>query len=622
MADTPSVEQIWADPDFQGLSQDEKRKVLSSVDPDFAGLATGEQNQVLGVHAIQSGSGQTKLQKAAETITKLLNFVNDPTGNLGKARRELAGLPGNSMGFDEMQAQGDELFNRAGDATTDILGKTFPKAGPVPAALAGTAVSMANPLNWLGPKGAPGEMNYIARPAEVSPEVAATGVPFTRADLSKNSATASLEASVAKTPTGAGPIEKFRASQKAAIDDFISRLQGEQGTNQPALSTGMEAKDALNTEQAANRALKNQLYSKVPKDAPVPLTTFTKLYNDIANELPEQIKGIVKKHAQLDANPAQPGDVGEFKGNTKQIPQPGPDYQPSLTPNATKPEYNIGYEAAPGTPSQKSNAPTLDDVRMLRSKLGMVAKKGGLDGFNAARLRDALTGDINDLAKSGGPLEQLLGTQAKDSLSAATNFAREHYQLRDHPLVQRLLNTEKMSDIPDMVFGRGRAEDVGVARAALGDIGFKAAQKAYFTDLLHTKDIGKALDKLDPGFLDAALTGKQLQALKLLDKIKKMALTAEKITPMQGSSRANAIWGLLGASGAELATGHPIAAAVTAVGGLAIPRAVAEAYLASTKGLGPFRPSVVARTVYPAVAAQRPIDKLKAYIRNQRQSPG
>lgn len=615
MADTPTVDQVWSDPDFQGLPIEEKRKVLSSVDPDFAGLKKVEQDQVLGVHTIQSGTGQTNLQKAADTISKVMDFVNNPG----------PGMKNSAIPFNALEPAGNNLFNRAGDATTDFLGKLG--APPAVSAGAGTIVSMANPQNWLTTQPVNQGVNTaVMKPAQVPADVASTGVPFTRADLSGNPATASLEATLAKTPTGAGPIEKFRAAQKAAIDDFISRLQGEQGTNQPALATGMEAKDALLNEQGANRTLKNDLYSQAPKDAPVPLNTFTKVYNDLANELPDQIKSIVKKHAQIDPNPVQPGDAGEFVGDTKQIPQPGPDYQPSLTPQATKPEYNIGYEASPGTPVQKPNAPTLDDVRLLRSKLGAVAQKGGLDGFNAAKLRDALTGDINDLANSGGPLDQLMGGQAKDSLNRATNFAREYYQLRDHPLVQRLLNTEKMSDIPDMIFGRGRAEDVNVAKAALGDVGFKAAQRSYFTDLLHSKDIGKEMGKLDPGFVSAALTPKQIQALQLLDKVKKMALTAEKITPMTGSSRMNANLALLGTAGATFLKGHPITAAGMAVGGLAIPRVLAEAYLASTKGLLPFTVGKNAAT-FAALSSQvpkkqRPIEKLRNYIHSQRRSPG
>lgn len=59
MANQPSVEEVWNDPDFQGLPAEEKRKVLTQIDNDFAQLPTAEQDKVVGIDAVSTDESPT-----------------------------------------------------------------------------------------------------------------------------------------------------------------------------------------------------------------------------------------------------------------------------------------------------------------------------------------------------------------------------------------------------------------------------------------------------------------------------------------------------------------------------------------------------------------------------------
>lgn len=73
----PDVQQVWGDPDFQGLPMEEKRKVLTSIDPDFKGLPSDQQDQVLGVHTLQSAASQNPdiLKSTFDALSPTLNQV-------------------------------------------------------------------------------------------------------------------------------------------------------------------------------------------------------------------------------------------------------------------------------------------------------------------------------------------------------------------------------------------------------------------------------------------------------------------------------------------------------------------------------------------------------------------
>ena len=75
-------------------------------------------------------------QKASDVISPVLSAV----GNFGKP----------NVPYNEMTNQGNKPFEEAGTATTEFLGK-LGVPGTV-AAIPGTAISMANPENWVSPR--------------------------------------------------------------------------------------------------------------------------------------------------------------------------------------------------------------------------------------------------------------------------------------------------------------------------------------------------------------------------------------------------------------------------------------------------------------------------------------
>lgn len=554
------------------------------------------------------GTGPTKLDKVAAAITQVMQRVNNPGG------QDMSGV--NSLGMGD---SGDALFNRAGEATSEFLGRHG--ANPYVAAGAGTVVSMANPMNWMAPEGAGGASVQIKKPLELPPNEAAAGVKFTRPEMTQNPTALSAQRIVQQTPVGGLMLDPFKAEQAAQLEAYANKLQQKHGTSELPTTTGGIIRSSADAEAAANTAVNDALYKKVPMDTQVPHSTFVDLYNTLEAKLAPRIKRLVKGNdVSTEANPVRPGDTGEVKGVTNQIQQPGPDYQPSLAPNKVTPEYKVGYEATPGKPTQLPNTPTLEQLKQLRTELGAEAQKGGVDGFHAGLLRNAITKDIENLASNGSLIDKFVGKDAADAFRTATQYNRELRDLSNHPIARAVENA-KIEDLPDVIFKGGKVENVQVGRAVLGETGFKAAQKSFFTDLLHTKDIGKALDKFDEGnpeFIKQALTPQQLEALKTIDALKKRAASAGNVAPMAGSSKMN-MWLAL----AHGMVTNPIKTLLT---GAALPGVVADRMMAAQPGMtlrvgaAPIQGLRVA-----AAAAAQPrtkMDVLRGYIQKQRQSPG
>lgn len=84
----------------------------------------------------QAQPSNTGLQDVADTISKGLNFINNPGG-------------GPPPGTNLMQPQGDSLFQKgAGNVAEYLGGKNLP-GNPYTAAAIATPIAMGNPENWL-----------------------------------------------------------------------------------------------------------------------------------------------------------------------------------------------------------------------------------------------------------------------------------------------------------------------------------------------------------------------------------------------------------------------------------------------------------------------------------------
>lgn len=99
--------------------------------------ASASEDERLETGPDRTGNNQTGLQKVAGGITRVMQAIDQPGAFLGIKQPQV----------NEMSPQGDVLFNKAGEAITEYLGRRMDS--PVVPALAGTAVSMMNPQNWM-----------------------------------------------------------------------------------------------------------------------------------------------------------------------------------------------------------------------------------------------------------------------------------------------------------------------------------------------------------------------------------------------------------------------------------------------------------------------------------------
>lgn len=336
-------------------------------------------------------------------------------------------------------------------------------------------------------------------------------------------------------------VGKIRNAPKV-LEDALGTAMEQFGTAETPSMVGNTARGGLESEQALNEALAQKLYGEVPKDVPVSTPRLAGRYREVADELPASLGNTVKKHIQLEPNPIRPGDVGEFKGVTNDIPASEVVRKSSLTDASGKPltfkedipgrtEYGTSYSASPGQPTQlPPNTPPVSDLIKLRSKLGAASRSGGIDGYNAGQLKAALDEDISNLGAGEGPLGKMTNEVVNQPLKKATSYYREMMGQQNTPLYKKLA-TSKVEDIPNIIFKSGRTQDVLEARAAIGEEGFHAAKKSFFNDVVNSKDVGKTLAKYEKGnsdFLRAVFNTNEISSLRTVADLQQKALQAAK----------------------------------------------------------------------------------------------
>lgn len=339
----------------------------------------------------------------------------------------------------------------------------------------------------------------------------------------------------------ASKVNAIRNAPKV-LEEAVGAMGDAFGTAQTPSMIGNTAREGLASEQTANEVLAQKLYGQVPKDVPVSMPRLSAKYQELSDEIPQTLGNTVKKHIQLEPNPIRPGDVGEFNGVINDIPPSEVVRPSSLVDKSGNPltfkesipgrtEYGIGYSASPGTPTQlPPNNPLVGELIKLRSKLGAAARSGGIDGYNAGQLKNALEEDLSNLGSGEGPLGKMTNDVVNESLGKATNYYREMMGQQRTPLYRRL-ETGKIEDIPEMVFRNGRTQDVLEAKAALGQQGFNAIKKAFFNELVKSKDIVKTMAKYSENnsdFLSSVFNPLELKSLKTVADLQKKAMASAK----------------------------------------------------------------------------------------------
>lgn len=254
----------------------------------------------------QSALPPTGLQKLAGGITSVMQNIDNPGRMLGNTPPAA-----NTMG-----PQGDSLFNKAGDAVTDYLGRRM--NSPIVPALAGTAVSMANPENWLssempGTTPIPGKEAF----AESAQGAGRKALGYTKAYLNKQPGNVEKANAVAQTMLDQGVITNplthpFSSGTSSMIErnQALSETSGKvMGENIKTISdSGQKAFSAADV----NKEIDSQLRPEYTGGA-----------YDTEHAIVDEIKKTVEAHGNgpLDFESAQKlkeklQDLGKFNQNT------------------------------------------------------------------------------------------------------------------------------------------------------------------------------------------------------------------------------------------------------------------------------------------------------------------
>lgn len=340
-----------------------------------------------------------------------------------------------------------------------------------------------------------------------------------------------------RTPLMRGP----RNSQKA-LEEALGSAAERYGTTETPSMIGNTARGGVRAGEAYNEAMARRLYSEVPKEIPISTPRLSSAYKEVADELPITMRKMIEKNIQLEANPVRSGSAGDFYGITSDIPPSTRVVPSSLVDKTGKPlsyledvpgktKYGIGYKASPGTPSQlPPNRPPVEDLIKLRSKLGAVSRGGGLDGYNAGKLKAALDADISNLGAGEGPLGKMTQEAVNEPLRKATHYYRGMMEQQQTPLYSKLTEGA-IEDIPKYVFKGGKTQTVLEGRAILGEEGYQAAKKSFFNEILNSKDVGKALEqysKNNSDFLPTVFNRGEISALKAIAELQKKSAASLK----------------------------------------------------------------------------------------------
>jgi len=488
------------------------------------------------------------------------------------------------------------------------------------AALAGTAITQIPYLLGGGSEGANARVLIPRASAETAEGVAAAakhGIPLTRAEITGSRPAAMTEVGLRSTPTGAIPFEAADKAQAASVASAEDAVRQKYGTTQPPSAVGMDAKIGLQKEMGANKAKAEALYKKIP-DVAIETPNLQEHLNmsmlDADAVADPKVAKAVQRVRDVIERPAGPTEETfpeSFGSKTMSKSIPGRTEGVGFTKRdipASSQEVPLQsqYRVGPTTP-EKAAPPTFQTLNKLRNDLSYQLKKETTwspitgpqispSGKKILAIKEALDKDISEFTTpkklgseaAGADLEsKVAGPEFMSAFQKAKGFYGDYADLKNNKLVRKLGNAPE-SDMAKTIFGPGRAEDIRVAKSALGEDGFKSVQDQYFSDLLDEKNIGNKIGKLNEDFYQEALRPEQRQALKEVDAFRKRASGAQRLagnnsrTAQTGATLATgaAMWNIL-----KNAFVNPVMAIGHATEILGLPYAASKAYLGTGAGL-------------------------------------
>lgn len=495
-------------------------------------------------------------QKMAEPISKALEFINNPGG---------------TQNAEAMGPQGDELFDRAGTALTETLGKRFDT--PYLNAAAGTAVSMANPENWITPEIKPGA---IMRPKVPSARQAAVSaadelkIPLSRAEQTGGPVTSATESLLEKTPLGRGPIDAFRKEQMAAKEAALRRTSDEMGTSASKFDVGQKAKSEIPNRQHAMNDKRQIMFDAIPENTHIPIDNAVSTADQILVEQSKYLPTTRNSDVMAIAQDIQKASKGISSGEGV---TGGPD------------KFGETISVSPETPQpRKSNFQLL---KRLRETLGgKIAEAKAAKNFSAARdytrLKVGVDADIDAFVSGQSkPMESMMADEFKQTYKKANAFSGAYKNLYEGDLATTLADTPP-EHVVDTVFKKNNETAIKQFRAIVGEEGFKPAKARVTQTILESPSIKTALKKFDNGTLDAIYTPVELAKLRKLGDVMDLIQSAEK-TSGNASGTARQLIGKGSWTAAGLAALHGNFAAAAAI--IGIPYVSSKILVGTAKGI-------------------------------------
>jgi hypothetical protein len=461
------------------------------------------------------------------------------------------------------------------------------------AQLGGLGMSLA-----MGKAGDPYEALSVMKKNILAPKVAASraadigtaerygmGPLLTRADKSGSKTDAYLESALGNSLTGSGPIQANNAQKLALLQQASESAAKKFGTEMPPSVAGQEARSAMQNEMGQASQTARDLYKEIP-DVPIPPTNLEKALQE--TDFQNVDKGALRTINEIRSR------IGKTAQATEET-TPNVIGTPEMV-NSLESQYRVkpvSPEAAPPPTFQK-----LNEIRNMLSKEiqadthfnPITGNQVGEKAQALIPIKKALDADYKAYiqANQDTPYGQLESGKFESAFNRANSFYGNLKDLKGNKLVQKLANRDTAaSDIPSIVFKSGNIEDINTAKAVLGQEGYDAAKKQWFTELLNSKNIGRELNKHSGEFLQGALRPQELQALRDIDALRRVSNAAETVAGNTSRTAGHmATYGTgLGLLHAAAKMVHsPAAAAVEAAGILGLPFAAVRAYLGSAKG--------------------------------------
>lgn len=524
----------------------------------------------------QNQQPDSMLNRTADAVSGAMKFINNPGGQ-------------DMSGVNTMELKGPELFNKIGGNVAEYLGgagvNDYLSAG------IGTAVSMANPQNWLtpAPRAVSGKVFEPTIPAGRQAAVQAAkdaGVPLSRAEQTGGRFLSGLENFTEKTPMGGIPMGDARAEGDLAMQAYKERLQTQMGTPKENFDVGYEAKPGMEARDAAMQGKRQQMFDAIPTDPYIPLNESIGVADQILLEQKDYLpttrnpdvisiaKDVQNAHRGISSGEGVTG--GEHFGHTYKTPDtvipeqrtPGSvkyveesgNYDPSkpvqrgydpsyyrreqapdnVTPGKTipgEPVFEGGYKASPETKFEpKSNYQLLKRLRETLDGKARAAResKNFTSERDYLRLKSAVDKDIQAYVETSGD------TAFASSYKQANAFSGAYKRLFKGDLASKIEGAPPEKVI-GMVFQKNNETAIKQFRALVGDEAFQAAKKKWVNDILESPDVSKALSeqKVDPGTLNAILSKPEQEALSQYGSVQGLRKTVGNVPGTQGSARIN-----------------------------------------------------------------------------------